>query len=218
MDSPPSGAGFKQESPEATCPRCGGPSRRKGTRVVAQMGLDRAGAVVRLVEVVRVRFECRNPDCPLRGWTVYEAGGYPHLTFRPAVAAAAMAELAMAPGATRASVARHYQCDRRTVGRWERWTAGLANPEDLGRLCLRIDPAGLPPPRPCSGLGPLAQAGFLVLLLEHLAQLLRDRGVPLAAGPGLAAILRHQFDRFRTVAHLTRASPPLRVEPAWAPG
>jgi hypothetical protein len=62
----------------------------------------------------------------------------------------------------------------------------------------------------------MALAGFLVLLLEHLARLLRDQGVPLEPGPGLAAILRHQFDRFRAVSWLTRASPPLQVEGAMA--
>jgi hypothetical protein len=48
-------------------------------------------------------------------------------------------------------------------------------------------------------------------LLETLAQLLRIHGVALEPGPGLGVILRHQFERFRAVSWLTRASPPLRI-------
>jgi hypothetical protein len=86
------------------------------------------------------------------------------------------------------------------------------HPPDLSSLCSRLDPEGFPPPQQ----GGLPLAGFLVLLLEHLARLLRNQGVPLGSGPGLAVILRRQFDLFKVVSWLTRASPPLQVEGAMA--
>jgi hypothetical protein len=177
--------------------------------VKSQVVLDGAGKPVRVEGLLRVRLQCR--ACR-RSWTVYEAGGYPRRTFTLAVAAAAVAELVASPEANQSSVARGYYCDRRTVGRWSTWIAGLAAPDHFSRACARLDPSGLPTPRLYSGLGRLASAGLLLLLLDHLAMLLRFRGVALEPGPGLAAILRWQFDRFRTICHLTRASPPLRVE------
>lgn len=129
-----------------------------------------------------------------------------------AVAAAAIAELAIGAGATLTSVAQHWSCDRRTVGRWRAWVAGLAAPAALARVCSRLDPDGLPAPDPIG----IAPPGLLLLLLECLAQRLREQGVPLEPGPGLATILRHQFERFRAVSWLTRASPPLRIEGAMA--
>jgi len=177
--------------------------------VKSQVVLDADGRPFRVEGVLRVRHQCR--ACRL-SWTVYEPGGYPHRTFTLGVAAAAVAELIAKPGATRSSVARTFDCDRRTVGRWVVSIAGLGDPDHLSRACAHLDPSGLPPPHPGSGLGQVALAGLLLLLLDHLTRLLRNRGVTLESGTGLAAILRWQFDRFRTVSHLTRASPPLRVE------
>ena len=141
------------------------------------------GGSRRVVDQVRLRLQCLNPACPLGSWTLYEPGGYPCRTFTPAVATLAVAELATLSGATLTSVARHWQCDRRTVARWQTWVAGLGDPGSLVQLCCWLDPTGLPPPRNPSSLALLARAGFLVLLLEHLARLLRDRGVPLEPGP-----------------------------------
>ena len=207
MDSRPSGGRCKQES---ACPFCGGPGCRDGFRLVkSQVHLDAAGNPVRIEGIARPRWRCSGCG---RSWTLYEAGAYPHRTFSPTVEAAAVAELTTAPGATLTSVARAFHCDRRTVGRWVRHVAGIADPDDLSRTCTRLDPSGLL--APCLRL---ARGGHLLLLLDHLARLLRDRGVPLEPGPGLAAILRWQFDRFRTIAFLTRASPPLRVAAVPAP-
>jgi hypothetical protein len=212
MDFRPSSAGCKQEVRPPPCPVCWGPCWWDGWRLVAQMLAGGDGLVVRLVEVPRHRARCQDPTCPGRSWTIYEAGGYPCRTFVVAVAALALAALAVEVGATLASVARRCQCDPRTVGRWKQWVGGLCDPATLSRLCSRLEPDGFPPPRPKGML----LAGFLVLLLEHLARLFREQGVPLEPGPGLAAILRQQFDRFRTVSWLTRASPPLPVEGALA--
>lgn len=207
MDSRPSGGRCKQES---ECPFCGGAGCRDGYRLVkSQVQLDVAGKPIQVMEIRRPRWLCS--ACG-RSWTAYEPGAYPHRTFTLALEAAAVAELSTAPGATLSSVARAFHCDRRTVGRWARQVGGVADPDDLSRACARLDPSGL--------LAPwmhLAGARLLLLLLDHLARLLRDRGVPLEPGPGLASILRWQFDRFRTIAYLARASPPLRVSLASAP-
>jgi hypothetical protein len=192
------------------------------------MRVDAVGCVYRVQDVVRFRYRCPNSTCGRGSWTIYEPEGYPFRTFTLAVAVSAVAELATSPEATLTSVAERCRCDRRTVGRWVPWVGALGKPQELGGLCARLDPSGLPPPThalpgihgpaPLLLLAPgaIPLAGLLVLLLEHLARLLRDHGVPLEVGPGLAAILRHQFDRFRVVSFLTRASPPLRVEPGWA--
>jgi len=192
------------------------------------MMLDAAGCVYRVQGIVRLRYLCLNPACEFGSWTIYEPQGYPRRTFTLAVTASAVAELAASPEANLTSVAERCRCDRRTVGRWVRWAGALGEPQELGELCGRLDPSGLPPPtRALPGIygptpaiilgqGAIALAGLVVLLLEHLARLMREQGVPLEVGPGLAAILRHQFNRFRMVSCLTRASPPLRVEPGWA--
>jgi hypothetical protein len=207
MDFLPSSAGCKQELRPPPCPVCGVPGWWNGWVLVAQMVVGQGGAVERVMDVPRHRARCRVPDCPCGSWTIYEAGGYPRRSFTLAVAAAAIAELALAASATLTSVARHWQCDRRTVVRWRTWVAGIAAPATLTRLCSQLDPDGLPAPTPIG----LATPGLVLLLLECLARLLRAQGVPLEAGPGLGAILRHQFERFRAVSWLTRASPALRV-------
>lgn len=208
MDFPATSPGCKQELRPPPCPACGGPCWWDGWRIVAQMVIGVLGVLLRLEDLRRHRARCRDRSCGFRGWTIYEPGGYPHRTFTLAVVAAAIAELAIGPDATLTSVAQHWGCDRRTVGRWRTWIAGVAAPEALARVCSRLDPDGLPAPDP----GGITAPGLLLLLLECLARLLREQGVPLESGPGLGAILRHQFERFRAVSWLTRASPPLRVD------
>jgi hypothetical protein len=207
MDFPPSSDGCKQELRPPPCPVCGGIGWWNGWVFVAQMVVGEAGTVERVPDQPRHRARCKAPECSCGSWTIYEAGGYPHRTFTLAVAVAAIAELAIAANATLTSVARHWQCDRRTVARWQGWVAGTAEPAALAQLCSSLDPDGLPAPKPEG----MATPGLVLLLLECLARLLRSQGVPLEAGPGLGAILRHQFERFRAVSWLTRASPALRV-------
>jgi hypothetical protein len=178
------------------------------------MVVGAAGTVERLDDLPRRRVRCKEPGCPCGSWTIYEAGGYPRRSFTLAVAAAAIAELAFAGCATLTSVARHWQCDRRTVARWQRWVAGTAEPAALAQFCSSLDPDGLPAPDPEG----ITRSGCVLLLLECLARLLRTQGVALEPGPGLGAILRHQFERFRVVSWLTRSSPALRVDGALAGG
>lgn len=209
-NSPSPEPGCKPGIRPPPCPRCGGPAWWNGSRVVAQFYADADGVVSRAVDVVRLRAECSDPACPHGSWTLYEPQGYPHRTFTLEVAVSAVAELTADPTAMLTSVAQRCQCDRRTVGRMIKWVRSLGEPQVLAGLCARIDPLGLPPPF-FPGLGRLALVGHLVFLLEHLARLLRNQGVPLERGSGLATILRYQFDRFRAVSYLTRASPPLHV-------
>ena len=214
MDFLPSSAGCKQELRPPPCPVCGVVGWWNGQCLVAQMVVGAAGTVERIEDLPRRRARCKEPDCPCGSWTIYEAGGYPRRSFTLAVAAAAIAELTFAVSATLTSVARHWQCDRRTVARWQRWAAGTAEPAALAQLCSSLDPDGLPAPDPEG----ITRPGRVILLLECLARLLRTQGVALEPGPGLGAILRHQFERFRVVSWLTRASPALRVDGALAGG
>jgi len=116
------------------------------------------------------------------------------------------------------TVAEHHDCSRRSVSRWVRWTAQLASPEDLARLCARLDPEGLPPPTPAPAAGEVNRAGSVLRLLDHLGDVLLRRGVALPGrGPGLLRILMAQLARFGDVCWLTRSSPPLRVAPEGLP-
>ena len=214
MDFRLSSPGCKQELRPPPCPACGVIGWWNGWAFVAQMVVGVGGEVERVLDVARHRARCKEPECPYGSWTIYELGGYPHRAFTLAVAAAAVAELTLEAGATLTSVARHWDCDRRTVARWNTWIAGIAAPAALAQLCSHLDPDGLPAPEP-SGV---ATVGLVLLLLECLAGLLRVHGVALEAGPGLGAILRHQFERFRAVSWLTRASPALRVVGGMAVG
>jgi hypothetical protein len=115
-------------------------------------------------------------------------------------------------------VAEHHACSRRSVSRWIRWTAQLASPADLARLCARLDPEGLPPPTPAATGSEVRRAGTVLRLLEHLAAVLLRRGVALPGrGAGLGRVLGAQRARFGDLAWLTRSSPPLRVAPEALP-
>ena len=183
--------------------------------------------------VWRRRARCFNPDCKCRSSAFYEPQAYPHRTYSPAVAVAAVLELLSVEGATPASVARQWHCDPRTLGRWMKWIGWLVEVAVLFKLCWLQDPTGLPPPRyqprrkdlDRSGettlptwKGRTNLVGSLILLCEWLARLHRDQGVVLEWGPGLSSLLRHQFDRFRLVSLLTKTSPPMRTQALWAGG
>jgi hypothetical protein len=176
------------------------------------------GAVQHVADIVRRRVRCSSASCEAPDWTLYDDGGYPHRVFQLAVVASAVATMALERDATAATVASRHECSRRSVLRWGAWVAGLAEPAELGSACARIDPDALPPPpapnAPAQAPS-VARAGVVLRLLDRLAALLAHRGVRLrAAGCGLAAVLDHQLARFGDVAWLTRASPPLRIEPS----
>jgi len=212
MDVPPTGKRCKKhEERPGPCPVCGRSAWWNGTRVIKRVVFMLAAALRWAEQFVRRRARCSDRSCSAGSWTVYEPGGYPHRTLLLSVVASAVAAMAIGEVATATAVARAHDCDRRSVGRWVWWVAALAVPAGLARTCARLDPDGLPPPPTPRTAGVVARAGAVICLLDRLADLLRGRGVALEAGPGLAAILRHQFDRFRVVFHLTSQSPPLRV-------
>ena len=201
MDFRPDGCGCKGKVPEIVCPFCDGPGCRNGYRIVkAQVRVGEDGRAFRVEGMLRARYRCRH--CR-RSWTVLESGGFPHRTYTPAVEAAAVDKLSQDPEATLSSVARTFQCDRRTVGRWVRQTQEAADPGRPGGIGFQWSRVGL--------------AGLLALL-EHLADLLRAQRFSLEPGRALASLLRWQFDHFRIVAYLARASPPLPITVALALG
>ena len=200
------------------CPRCRRTGRVKERRFPAQTVPDGLGGA-QSIRVERVRWMC--PSCS-KSWTSYEPGGYPYRACTLALAIAMVEALAANAQETFSSLARKFDCHRRTVARTVHWVGSISTPAALTEDSIQVDPAwpapvAPPAPKP-PGLGrrpsclaQLALAGQLILLFEHLAGLLRGQGVPLEPGPGLAALLRFQRDRFGAVWYLTRASRPLRI-------
>lgn len=205
------------ERPES-CRHCGSAAWWNGLRLIFQMVLDVVTGTVRRQAGCRRRARCSVRDCPGGSWTVYEETEYPHRSFQLPVIAAAVAELAARPNATQVSVAARYGCDRRSIARFVSWTADLVDSGELARTLARIEPDGLPSPRVrrvpgASGRGLTKRAASVLVLFEHLAAVLRHRGVDLGSTrPGLMAILGRQMRRFGDVFLLTRASPPLPID------
>ena len=198
------------------CRVCGALSWWNGGRVVAEVIQDIAQGARRVIDVLRRRARCSDRRCAAGSWTIYPPGAYPHRSYQLGVVASAVAEVCVAGDSRRAVAARH-DCSRRSVSRWIRWTAQLASPEDLGQLCARLDPEGLPPPS-ATAAGEVSRAGSVLRLLDHLGDVLLRRGVALPGrGPGLVRVLTAQLARFGDVAWLTRSSPPLRVAPETVP-
>jgi hypothetical protein len=193
------------------CRRCGTAAYWCGGRAVAQVVLGETGGVRRVEDRWRRRACCPNRECPVRSWTVYELGGYPHRTFTLAVSVSGVAQLAADDSATVQDVGESHQCDRRTVGRWVSWVLRRCATVQVVRACARLDPAGLPPPPAPRPETERRRAGWVLLLLDHLARLVRVRGVALEVGTGVVAILRQQLIRFGVVLWLTRQSPPLHI-------
>jgi transposase-like protein len=196
---------------------CGARSWWNGGRVVAEVIHELSQGARRVVDVLRQRARCSDRRCAAGSWTIYPTDAYPHRSYQLDVVAAAVAEVCVAGGSRRAVAERH-DCSRRSVSRWVRWTAGLASPADLTRLCARLDPEGLPPPTPAPAGDEVSRAGAVLRLLDHLAAVLLRRGLTLPGrGPGLLRILSAQRARFGDVCRLTHSFPPLRVAPEALP-
>ncbi len=175
-------------------------------------GSNKSDGAVQLDEEVRWRARCPEPKCPVGSWTVYEQDSYPHRSHGLEVVVQVVLAV-VRTNATLDSVAAKHMCSRDSVRRWVLWVEGLADPGSVQKLCLRIDPDGLPAAAPkASGADQILQ------LLERLADLLAQRGVPLPPkGAGLVRILADRLARFGEVLWLTKSSPPLRADPlgAW---
>lgn len=209
-----SGRRFKYAERPAPCQVCGSYTVWNGRRCVSQVVRDSSGAVRYVAEEVRWRARCADRSCAAGSFTVYAASAYPHRVFQLPVVASAVGTIAFAPDATLSRTATDHACSRRSVVRWCRWVADLAEPSHLARACARLDPDGLAGVSALVHTKPLrARAGSALRLLDRLSELLLDRGVALpAAGPGLARILAHQHRRFGDIFRLTGSSPPLRVD------
>ncbi len=214
--SPSTPRGKKAARPDP-CRVCGAPSWWNGGRLVAEVIHDVGQGVRRVIDVLRQRARCSDLRCIGGSWTIYPAGAYPHRSYQLGVVASVVAEVCFGCRSRRVVAERH-DCSRRSVARWVRWTAGLARPEDLARLCARLDPEGLPPPTLATADGEVRRAGAVLRLLDHLANVLLRRGVALPGdGAGLLRLLTAQRARFGDVCRLTRSSPPLRVAPEALP-
>ena len=224
--SPPS-VQNQAEDCQILCPRCCLQACRNGKRhFIAQVQMGEDGAIIRIIDMVRLRGKCMNRNCLMRSFTIYEVGGYPHLRYALSVVLAILVAGAMMPGATLTSLAKLATCDRRSVARWMVWAVGLCDVDALAQLCVKHDPSGMPPPS-LPALVPAAlpaapgthtpaqdrpesrfrTVGRIVLLLEHWACLLRTWGVALESGPGLVAVLRWQFLQLNRIFCITKSSP-----------
>lgn len=150
---------------------------------------------------------------------MYPQDAYPHRVFQLSAVSSAVGAVALG-GETRTAAAAAHRTSRRSVSRWVRWVGSLLDLDSLVRLCTRLDPQGRRPPVSAGEEAEaVRRAGTILRLLDHLAGLLRERGALRSRdAPALAAILDHQLARFGEVARLTRCSPPLRVDVAFAPG
>lgn len=117
------------------CPWCG-PGRVvwNGFRV-RSASVFGAGRVIHLP-----RIRCRRVRCQAcrRSWTLRPRGLMPQRHYQLSVIAEALASYLFEPESSQAGVARAMGCARRTVGRWLRWLAGVAEPRDLQRHLLAI--------------------------------------------------------------------------------
>ena len=209
----------KQE-PRPCCPQCRRQGWFNGRRFVKRQAKVAADGVLEWeVERWRQRACCPNPECPVRSWTVYGAQDYPHCTFPPSVAIAAVLELLERGMGALADVAQRWGCSRRTLLRWLGWLGGIVEATVLIKVCWANEPSGMPPPgcRPRHDPDPSVSAWkarkalveSLLLLFKRLVGLMRDQGLPFEEGAGLAGFLRYQFDQFRLVSWISKLSPPL---------
>ena len=204
MISVPAGRRRRQYADRPACRLCDLPAWWNGTRTVSSI-LKASDGVEHVTDMLRRRARCCSADCPAKDWTVYEDGAYPHRTFQLDVVADAVIEVDTRP---MTAVAATHACSRDSVRRWRGWVAALADPRDLQQLNARIDPDAVVVALPASSPG-----AVVLRYLERLADLFAIRGVALPrAASGLTRLLRHQFDRFGDVFHLTKFSPPLRAD------
>lgn len=189
---PCSGDRHKYEERPPACGPCGADCCWDGFRKV------RGGTVERR------RARCTAPECPVRSFTVYEDGGYPHRGFSLDTVASAVAAVAIGDKSQEHAGAVH-GASRRSVGRWLGWVQKLADPQELMRLCTRLGSDGLP-----GGVHVEHPAGQVLHLLDRLADLLSDWGAPVRRqGSGLGRILGYLLRRFRHACWLTKSSPGL---------
>lgn len=205
MEIPLNARPSKYDDRPPPCIDCAGPSWWDGKRLVVTVRRGDTGP--QCEQEVRRRAKCASKDCPRGSFTVYERDAYPHRGFSLEVVASAVSEVAVG-GQTQDAVARKHGCSRRSVGRWQNWVEGLAEPAELMRDCTLLTSSGLP-----GGLAVESRAGAVLHLLDRLADLLAERGVRLPRfSCGLVGLLVDQLRRLGAVFWLTKSSPPLHAD------
>jgi hypothetical protein len=127
--------------------------------------------IVYLPEVRCRRVKCANARCQ-RSWTLRPTGLMPRRHYQLCIVAQATSTFLFHPQATLTLTAVTHQCSRRTVGRWLRWLAGIAEPQKLiRRLSSRSNKAVVTALGKASGSGKraFARAAKMLCLVEALA-------------------------------------------------
>lgn len=151
------------------CPRC------RSFRVCWD-GWRKRSASILAEEAVRHLTGIRNHratchDCR-KGWTVRPPGLSPHRHYQLCVVTRALSNYLFDKGATQAKVAHEYDCSERTVGRWIRWAAGVANPAALGRkILVAAEHPILPTIKAVTDLGRKARTALRRQIVNRAAQI-----------------------------------------------
>jgi transposase-like protein len=142
-------------------------------------------------EVLTWRVRCL--DCG-RSWTLQPPGLLPRKHYQPCLVARVVADYLFSPEASTQAAARRWGCSRRQVGRWARWVARLASPQQLQALLVEVSEAPIEAPRlEVTGLERKAktscQRALLVLAAAVLASLEALGAALQLEPPGLRGVL-----------------------------
>ena len=147
--------------------------------------------VVHVTDLRYRRVKCR--ACGKR-WALLPPGTIPRKHYQPCVVAEATGLYLFEPRASQQQVAAAHGCSRRTLGRWLRWLAALAEPAVLLSLVLEaLDEVVLPRLREVAGLARKVRSAAGRVVLERAAQVLQLLEALAMARrlepPGLRAVL-----------------------------
>lgn len=99
--------------------------------------------VVFLTGIRCPRVKCASKECQ-RSWTLRPAGLMPRRHYQLSVVASAMT-VHLLDGVSQEEVADEHTCSRRTVSRWLRWLAEVAEPATLARRLMEASDAPVLP-------------------------------------------------------------------------
>lgn len=188
-----------------------------GHGVVWWNGYRRRTATVFVMGVVEYltgigcrRVRCGSKACG-RSWTLRPEGMTPRRHFQLSVVAEAMAEYVLGGESTHEQVGGRYGCSRWTVGQWQRWVSGVAEPSAVARLVLDVSEEPVLPRievvirRQWEGVRSMVRrAAENLALIETLAS---ARGL---APPGLSSVVESLLrGRDRVTTYVSPAIPEL---------
>ena len=93
--------------------------------------------VIYFTDIPCKRVKCANPHCR-QSWTLRPPGLMPRRHYQLCVVANAVKQFLFQPHETLTSVAHAHQCSRRTLGRWLKWIANIAQPSNLVRRLFQV--------------------------------------------------------------------------------